>query len=239
MMRTVKADLHVHTCLSPCGDDQMTATAIVKRARQAGLDMIAICDHNSAQNVNAVVKAGDKECLAVIPGMEVTSQEEVHILGLFGTERDLANLQDLVYENLPGENSEEAFGPQVVLDEYDNIVGTNNRLLIGATTLTVEQVVEAIHRWAGLAIASHIDRERFSLVGQLGFIPEGLDLDAVEVSRSASAAQNYGYPVIRSSDAHFLEDIGSNSTCFMMEDASIQEIKKALRGELGRAIASN
>ena len=161
------------------------------------------------------------------------------LLGLFGTERDLANLQDLVYENLPGENSEEAFGPQVVLDEYDNIVGTNNRLLIGATTLTVEQVVEAIHRWAGLAIASHIDRERFSLVGQLGFIPEGLNLDAVEVSRSASAAQNYGYPVIRSSDAHFLEDIGSNSTCFMMEDASIQEIKKALRGELGRAIASN
>lgn len=239
MMRTIKADLHVHTCLSPCGDDQMTATAIVNRATKAGLDMIAICDHNSAQNVNAVIKAGAREGLAVIPGMEITSCEEVHILGLFATEQDLANLQDLIYESLPGQNSEEAFGPQVVLDEYDNVLGTNDRLLIGATTLTVEQVVEEIHKRAGLAVASHLDRERFSLIGQLGFIPKGLDLDAVEVSNSASAARDYGYPVISSSDAHFLEDIGSSSTCFMIEDASTQEIKRALRRESGRRVVSN
>lgn len=239
MMRKVRADLHVHTCLSPCGDTQMQATAIVKQAKKAGLDMIGICDHNSAENVGAVLKAGLREGLAVIGGMEITSAEEVHILGLFKTERDVMGLQDVVYEHLAGQNDEEAFGPQTVVDEWDNVIGTNDRLLIGATTLTVEQIVEAIHRWAGLAIASHVDRERFSLIGQLGFIPEGLELDAVEVSRASSVKQEYGYPVVTSSDAHFLQDIGKNSTCFMIEDVSVDEISKALRNEMGRRIIVN
>jgi len=238
-MRKVRADLHLHTCLSPCADTQMQATAIVEQAKKVSLDMIAICDHNSAENVAAVVKAGAREGLAVIGGMEMTSSEEVHILGLFDTQADLMRMQDMVYENLPGENSEEAFGPQLVVDECGNVTGRNRRLLIGATTLTVEQIVDAIHRWAGLAIASHIDRERFSLIGQLGFIPEGLKLDALEVSAASSAVQEYGYPVITSSDAHFVEDIGRNPTCFMIESASLGEIRKALRRELGRRIVGN
>jgi len=238
-MRKVRADLHLHTCLSPCADNQMQATAMVEQAKKVGLDMIGICDHNSAENVAAVVKAGQRAGLAVIGGMEVTSSEEVHILGLFHTETDLMRMQDMVYENLPGENSEEAFGPQLVIDEWNNVVGKNPRLLIGATNLTVEQIVDSIHQWSGLAIASHIDRERFSLIGQLGFIPEGLKLDAVEVSAPSSALREYGYPVVTSSDAHFLEDIGRNPTCFMIESASLAEIRKALRCELGRRIAGN
>jgi len=238
-MRKVRADLHLHTCLSPCADSQMQATAIVEQAKKVGLDMIGICDHNSAENVAAVVKAGGREGLAVIPGMEATSSEEVHILGLFDTQTDLMHLQDMVYENLPGENSEEAFGPQLVIDEWNNVVGKNPRLLIGATTLTVEQIVHAIHKWGGLAIASHIDRERFSLIGQLGFIPEGLKLDALEVSRPSSGVPEYDYPVVTFSDAHFLEDIGRSPTCFMIESASLGEIKKALRCELGRRVLGN
>ena len=238
-MRKVRADLHVHTCLSPCADTQMQATAIVGQAKEVGLDMIGICDHNSADNVAAVVKAGLREGLAVIPGMEITSSEEVHILGLFNTEQDLMHLQDMVYENLSGENCEQTFGSQTVVDEWDRVVGTNPKLLIGATSLTVEQLVEAIHRWAGLAIASHVDRERFSLIGQLGFIPEGLKLDAVEVSMPSSIRQEYGYPVVTSSDAHFLEDIGKSSTCFMIENVSIDEINKALRNEMGRRVILN
>ncbi|MBN2270751.1 MAG: PHP domain-containing protein [Sedimentisphaerales bacterium] len=238
-MRKVRADLHLHTCLSPCADNQMQATAIVEQARKVGLDMIAICDHNSAENVAAVAKAGQRAGLAVIGGMEVTSSEEVHILALFHTEADLMYMQDMVYENLPGENSEEAFGTQVIIDEWNNVVGKNSRLLIGATTLTVEQIVDSIHRWAGLAIASHVDRERFSLIGQLGFIPEGLDLDALEVSKPCSAGREYDYPVVTSSDAHFLDDIGRRSTCFMIETVSLGEIRKALRRELGRRIVGN
>ena len=238
-MRKVRADLHLHTCLSPCADDLMQTTAIIEQAKKVGLDMIGICDHNSAENVRAMMKAGERQDLAVIPGVEVTSREEVHILGLFNTEHDLMNLQDIIYENLPGQNDEEAFGPQLVIDEYGNVVGQNSRLLIGATTLTLEQIIDAIHQFAGLAFASHIDRQRFSLIGQLGFIPKGLKLDAVEVSNPSSVRQEYDYPVITSSDAHFLEDIGKNSTCFMIEDASVQEISKVLRCELGRMVVSN
>lgn len=238
-MRKVRADLHVHTCLSPCADIQMLAPAIVERAKRAGLDMIGICDHNSGENVAAVVKAGARAGLVVVPGMEVTSSEEVHILGLFDSEADLMGLQDTVYQNLPGENSEEAFGPQLVADEWGNVIEKNHRLLIGATTLTVDQVVDAIHRRSGLAIASHIDRERFSLIGQLGFIPEGLELDALEVSDPSRTGEEYGYPVITSSDAHFLDDVGKSLTSFEVEDASLSEIGKALRHELGRRIVAN
>ncbi|MHC4243944.1 MAG: PHP domain-containing protein [Planctomycetota bacterium] len=238
-MRKVRADLHLHTCLSPCADNQMQTTAIVEQAKKAGLDMIGICDHNSAENVSALMKAGVRQGLAVIPGVEVTSREEVHILGLFNTEQDLMRLQDIIYENLPGQNDEDAFGPQLIMDEYGNVVGSNSRLLIGATTLTLEQIIDAIHQFAGLAVASHVDRQRFSLIGQLGFIPKGLKLDAVEISNPSSVRQEYDYPVVTSSDAHFLEDIGKNPTCFMIEDASVQEISKALRCELGRMVVSN
>jgi predicted metal-dependent phosphoesterase TrpH len=238
-MRRVRADLHLHTCLSPCADEQMQPTAIVKQARKMGLDMIGICDHNSAENAAAVIRAGLREGLSVIPGMEITSREEVHILGLFESENDLMRMQDLVYENLPGENCEESFGPQTVADEWDRVVGTNRRLLIGATTLTVEQIADAVHERRGLAIASHVDRERFSLTGQLGFIPKELNLDAVEVSRPFPAGQGYGYPVVTSSDAHFLDDIGKSVTCFMLEDVSLDEIHKALCAESGRKIVAN
>jgi anti-sigma regulatory factor (Ser/Thr protein kinase) len=236
MMGKIRADLHMHTCLSPCGDGQMRATAIVEQAGKAGLDMIGICDHNSAENASAVMSAGARRGLAVIPGMEVTSREEVHILGLFRTTEGLMGLQDVVYENLPGENDQEAFGSQLVVDEKDCVVGTNNKLLIGATTLAVEQVVGAIHQFGGLAIASHIDRERFGIIGQLGFIPEGLGLDAVEVANSSLREWDYAYPVVASSDAHCLEDVGRNSTCFLVEETSFDEIARALNSEGGGRI---
>jgi len=238
-MRKVRADLHLHTCLSPCADAQMRATAIVKRAKKVGLDVIAICDHNSAENVAAAVKAGSRENLPVIPGIEITSAEEVHILGLFRTERELMDVQAEVYENLPGENSEEAFGPQTIVDEWDREIGTNQRLLIGATALTLEKVVELIHRCCGLAIASHVDRERFSIIGQLGFIPDGLKLDALEVSKPSLAKQECAFPLVSSSDAHFLDDIGRNYTRFLVEDASVDEIEKAFHNEMGRRIVTD
>jgi anti-sigma regulatory factor (Ser/Thr protein kinase) len=170
--------------------------------------------------------------------MEITSREEVHLLGLFGAQEPLMDLQHVVYEHLSGENDAEAFGPQTLVDEWDREVGTNSRLLIGATSLTVERIVDAIHEREGLAIASHVDRERFSLIGQLGFIPKNLELDAVEVSPRATDRSGYDYPVISSSDAHILSDIGRSTTAFAVEDASFDEIRRALRREGGRRIAA-
>ncbi len=215
----------------------MVPTAIVKEAKRVGLDIIGICDHNSAENVGAVVRAGQRENLPIIAGMEITSREEVHVLGLFGHEDQLLRLQDLVYEHLAGENDPEAFGPQTVVDEFDNVVGFTAKLLIGATSFSLEETVNAIHETGGLAIAAHIDRERFGLIGQLGFIPEGLPLDGLEVSPRASIADYWnGLPVVSSSDAHFLNDIGKSSTCFLLEDATLEEIAKALKNEDGRGI---
>jgi len=233
-MKELKADLHVHTCLSPCAEPEMVPTAIVRQAKRAGLDLIGICDHNSAENVEAVVRAGRKENLPVVAGIEITSREEVHILGFFEDLSEVAQIQDLVYDNLAGENDEEAFGAQTVVNECDEPVDSVSKLLIGATVLPVEQVVQEIHGLGGLAVASHIDREGFSILGQLGFIPEGLSLDALEVSPRSPFKEWEDFTVVTFSDAHFLEDIGKSFTTFVVHDTSVAEVGKALQERDGR-----
>ncbi len=233
----LRADLHIHTCLSPCADCGMVPTAIVTRAKAVGLEMIGVCDHNSTENAAAVMQAGRREALCVIPGIEITTCEEVHVLGLFETERDLAGIQTVVDEHLPGTNEEAAFGRQTIVDSWDQPVGSNARLLAGATTLSVEQVVDAIHCFRGLAVAAHIDRPSFGLVGHLGFIPAGLRLDAVEVSRRSPVRRYGSYPVVTSSDAHSLGDIGRSRTSLLVERASLEEFAKALRREGGRRVS--
>ncbi len=243
MFKKIKADLHIHTCLSPCGDMNMTPVMIVEKAKSKGLDVIGICDHNSSENVIAVKKAGERNNLKVLGGMEVTSKEEVHVLALFDDDKDLFKLQKIVYENLKGENEEDLFGYQLIVDEQDEIIDLNKKLLIGATDLTVDKIVELIHSLNGLAIASHIDRERFSLIGQLGFVPEGLDLDGLELSprymsgkKSLEFPMASGFPLVTFSDAHYLDDIGKTSTTFLLEDTTVSELKKALKNKDGRSI---
>ena len=212
----------------------MTPSAIVAQAKAAGLDMIAICDHNSTDNAAAVAQAGERQSLAVIPGIEITSREEVHVVGLFNGEDALTRIQSIVAKNLPGENNESIFGAQTVVDQYDQVTGSSSKLLIGATGLGLEQVVDTIHDCGGLAVAAHIDRQRYSVIGQLGFIPEGLPLDAVEVSPASSVRDNNDFPVITSSDAHCLGDIGRCSTSFFVNAATLDEIGMALQERGGR-----
>ena len=240
-MKEFRADLHIHTCLSPCGSLAMVPGVIVKETLRKGLDVIGICDHNATENVIAVRKAAEKEKIPVLGGMEITSQEEVHILALFDNDESLSEMQRIVYENLPGTNDERAFGEQVIVNEEDRVVGLNDRLLIGATRLSLEAIVEAIHSLGGLAIASHIDRESFGIVGQLGFVPEGLALDALEVSPRSSVAnahaafpQASGFPLVTFSDAHYPEDIGNRWTGFLIEDIRTVEMKWALQAQQGR-----
>jgi predicted metal-dependent phosphoesterase TrpH len=239
-MKEIRADLHLHTCLSPCGELEMVPTAIVRQVKAVGLDMIAICDHNSGENARAVIRGGERESVPVIPGIEITTREEVHILGLFRSERALIGIQTLIYNNLPGENDADFFGPQVTVDEWDEPIALNTKLLIGATALTLEEVVGAIHDFGGLAIASHIDREGFGLIGQLGFVPPGLQLDALEVSHRVSHkkwnAEWDAFTVITSSDAHCLGDIGKSPTSFLTSEASFDEIGKALAQQDGRRV---
>lgn len=241
MLRLFKADLHVHTCLSPCTELDMSPKEIVHRAKMMEIDIIGICDHNSSENSLAAIEAGKKMNVSVFPGLEVTSQEEVHILALFDELENALNLQAYVYDHLPGENDEEAFGMQVIVDENDEVLGFNNRLLIGATTIPLEKVIQVIHSCNGIAIASHINRESFSIIGQLGFIPENIELDALEISphitrEEARKKYKNNYPITCSSDAHYPDDIGKGFTTFLLKESSVSEIKKALKNEEGRKL---
>jgi PHP family Zn ribbon phosphoesterase len=243
MLRTFRTDLHIHSCLSPCGDEAMRPQSVVHQALAMGLDMIAICDHNSAENVTAFVSAGSEKGLTVLPGMEITSKEEIHLLALFDRPEECLALQDLVYQNLPGENVEEVFGSQTVVNERDEAVGMNRKMLIGATLLPLERIVSFVGSLRGITIASHIDRQAFSILGQLGFIPEGIPLDGLEISPRTSQEEakkrfrSYQrFSFVRSSDAHHLGDIGKNFTHFLLEKTSSEEIRLALHHREGRRI---
>jgi PHP family Zn ribbon phosphoesterase len=241
MLRLFKADLHIHTCISPCTELDMTPRGILTSAKKKDIDILGICDHNSSENSPAVMKAAESMNIGVLPGMEITSQEEVHVLALFDAMENALKLQEHVYNNLPGENDEDAFGMQVIVNEKEEVLGFSDKLLIGATTIPLDEVIRSIHSLSGIAIASHIDREAFSIIGQLGFIPENLELDAMEISprvtfEEAIKAYPYNYPITCSSDAHYPDDIGKTYTTFLLEDKTIAEMKKALKNEDGRRI---
>jgi len=223
----------------------MTPPAIVERALQAGLDLIAVCDHNSAENAEAVLAAGKRAGLAVVPGIEVTTREEVHVLGLFDRLGDLETVQEHVYAYLDGKNEPEAFGEQAVVDETGARLHENHRLLIGACDLALDEVVGLIGSYGGCAIASHIDREAFGLLGHLGFVPE-VALDGFEVSlrmtiQEARAKFGLGeeFAMIQSSDAHRLEEIGKATSVFEMEAPTAHEIRLALQGAKGRRVVED
>jgi PHP family Zn ribbon phosphoesterase len=243
MLREFRTDLHVHTCLSPCADLRLSPRNIVAQAHKKQIDVVAICDHNSAENAPAVIKASKGEDLVVLPGMEICTKEEIHILAIFGKPESDLELQWLIYKHLGGVNKPEVFGMQVVANEFDEVLGFQERLLIGAVDLSIEEVTNAIHRLSGLAIASHIDRESYSVIGQLGFIPKALRLDALEISPNISIEDararfpDYSnHPFMRNSDAHFIDDVGRCKTEYLIEQPSFAEIAKALRQEDGRRI---
>jgi hypothetical protein len=239
MLGKYRIDLHVHTCLSPCADNGMVPPAIVRQAARAGLQAIGICDHNSAANVAAVQSAGAGLGLAVLAGMEVTSREELHLLAFFESAAELESFAALIAAHLSGTNEPLLFGDQIVANERGEPLELEEKLLAGAADLGAAELAEAARRRHGLVIAAHIDREAFSILSQLGFIPPELSLDAVELSVHAGTEgpyRSHGYPIVRSSDAHFLEDIGRASSLFRLAEPTVSELGKALRGVEGRRI---
>jgi PHP family Zn ribbon phosphoesterase len=243
-LRRFRADLHVHSCLSPCGELESYPRRIVERALEAGLDIIAVTDHNSAANVAATVRAARGTRLTVLPGMEIASAEEVHILGLFETLEEILPIQDEVLRGLPDVPAGAAFvDDQVVVDAEDGVTGFSPHFLMAATRLDVREVVDLIRRRGGLAIAAHVDRPSFSVVSQLGFVPSDLDLDALEVSplttlseARAGLGSGIRLPLVRFSDAHRPEEIGRVWTGFRLEAPRLAEIRMALRETDGRGV---
>ncbi len=242
MLKEYIADLHIHTCLSPCASLDLSPREIVKRARKECLDIIAITDHNTVKNVHVTMQLGEQTGLKVIPGLEVQSREEIHLLTLFADWPAAAAWAEVVYQHLPDvRNNPEYFGDQPVLDKAGNIREFEERLLLNSIDLSLNDIKERVEGYGGLMIPSHFDKDSFSLISQLGLIPEDIQLEALEMSRRSrnrqpASIQDVSLARIISSDAHGLEDIGSAKTILLLADASLAEVRLALRGEAGRRI---
>ncbi|MDZ7333168.1 MAG: PHP domain-containing protein [candidate division KSB1 bacterium] len=244
MGKIYNADLHIHSCLSPCGDLDMTPRKIVAIAIARGLDIIAISDHNASENILAAMKAAEGKPLTIIPAMEVASAEEAHLLVLFEGMDQIQQFQKIVYDNLLSFGVDQRMiDDQVIVNENDEVEGFNEHLLFGAVELSLQQLVSEVHRLDGLAIASHIDRESFSIIGQLGFVPNDLSLDGLEISYQTSLEQAKKlypdarcFPLIKNSDAHYPNEIGRQITRFFLEQPTLEEIRLALKNSQGRKI---
>jgi len=205
----IKADLHIHTCLSPCGSLEMSPSAIAEAARRQGLDLAAVTDHNSALNCPAFADACKRKNIWAMYGIEVTSMEEAHLLCIFETVDKALEFGDFIYGKLPDiTNNPEIFGDQVYVDADENILGEVEKYLGNAVSLSIDEIRDEALSRSALFIPAHIDKPVFSIISQLGFLPDD-SYSAIEVFTPAESPAYEGrYSVITSSDAHYIDDIG-------------------------------
>ena len=238
-MQTYRAELHVHTVLSPCAGVEMIPPLIVYEALARGIQLLAVTDHNASANAAAVMTAARGTSLKVLPGMELQTREEVHLLCLFDNLEQLAAWQarvDALLPNLP--NNIEFFGEQFVVDAQGEFIRREQRLLLNSVDIELEHAAEQVTALGGLAIPAHVDRKANGLIEILGLIPPGFE--ALEISRHTNplaALQKFpqlkGYPLLQSGDVHLLDGF-LGSTEFEIEAPVIAEMRMALSAQNGR-----
>lgn len=241
-MEKVKSDLHLHSVLSPCGDLLITPGEIVKRAKENNIKVLALTDHNSAENAEVFEYYCEKNNILFIPAMEVETREEIHILCYFSNLKSLKKWQALVYEHLPKkDNDEDFFGPQIKCDFDDEYKEKITQMLAGAVNLSLEETTKKVTELGGVVVPSHLDRKN-SIISQLGFIPPDLDFKTVEISKNISleeALKKYpqlsNFQIIKNSDSHYLKDIKAYHYLYL-EELSFVEFKKALKMVNGRKV---
>jgi 3',5'-nucleoside bisphosphate phosphatase len=234
-VKSFSCDLHIHSVLSPCAGLEMSPRDIVLRAREAGLDIIAITDHNSVENARCASEIGRKSDLLVLPGMELQTSEEIHLLAIFGDNDEALVFQKEVYDSLPPvENNPDYFGDQVVVDENDNIIRFENRLLLNSVQISLDDAISLIKSHGGIVIPSHIDNPTFSIISQLGYIPENLDFDALEIRDKENIPlvlpfiMKKNLPFVTFSDAHYLADVGKRRTTLNLPEPCFEGLVRAL-----------
>lgn len=243
-MIAYKADLHIHTVISPCGDLEMSPSNIVAKAKEMGLGIIGIADHNCTKHGPLISSLAAKEDIYVLMGAEVTTKEEAHCLCFFPNEGTLSAFQRFLEEKLPPIPLDiKHFGFQVVVNEQEEIVEELPYLLIAAIDASIDQVEQKVHELGGLFIPAHINKNKFSVISQLGFIPFDLNYDALEISPHTTKPkfcltlpQLEQKTFIQCSDAHLIEGIGSAFTNIYIENKSFDEIKMALHNQQGRYV---
>jgi PHP family Zn ribbon phosphoesterase len=241
MLKTFRADLHVHTVLSPCGSLEMSPARIIHEAQKKNIDILAVTDHNSTKQCRVVMELGRQKGITVWGGAEINTREEVHCLALFDDLKTIDEFQkwlDRWLMKVP--NNPDFFGDQVWVDAEDNILGEEERLLIAALDRNMDESYQTIRNLGGVFIPAHIDRKSNSISSQLGFVPPDIRADALEISPKAEpeTVRKRGWqtikPLVAGSDAHWPEQLGNHLTLLKMKDTSIKEFKKALSREEGR-----
>lgn len=244
MMRKFRADLHVHTVLSPCADLGMSPDEIIAAAQREKLDLIAVTDHNSTKQCRVVRDLAAGTGITVLNGCEVNSREEVHALCLFEDDHSTNEFQRFIDQYLPHiPNRPDYFGYQVVVDRQNRIVEEVPWYLGNGLQVGIEAIADQVHRLHGLFIPAHIDRPINSLYSQLGFMPPELRVDAMQISRRSNELEIRGQldippdiTLIKASDAHYLSDIGSACSVFELAELNFEEIRMALQQKNGRSV---
>jgi len=235
----LRCDLHIHSCLSPCGDEEMTPGNIAGLASLCGLQLIALTDHNTCGNCRAVMAAGEAYGVTVVPGMELTTAEDIHVLCYFPDAETAERFAADIYARLPDMgNRADIFGRQVYRNEEDEEVGEEPRLLLNATDLAIEQVRELAHRCGGAAVPAHIDKHSDSVMAVFGYadpsmgyrtweVTPGCDIAALEIAHPELKGSRY----LKSSDAHWLEALDKAQSSIELPECSAQAFVAWLREE--------
>lgn len=242
-MKEFRADLHVHTVLSPCAEVEMIPPLIVQSALEKGIDIIAITDHNASANVRAVQKAAEGTGLTVLPGMEVQSREDVHLLTLFESVEVLDEWQtqvDTALPNLP--NNADFFGEQFIVNETGEFLRSEPRLLLTATSFSIDEIFECVRGLGGIVIPAHVERNSYGLFPSLGLISEEWRVPALEISRHTTPGKVAvkfpavdKYPLIQSGDVHRLDEF-LGTTIFTIAYRTTAEIEMAFQSIDGRKV---
>ena len=240
-MISLTYDLHIHSCLSPCGDDDMTPANIAGMCAIKGLDVVALTDHNSSKNCPAFLAAAEEYGLLAIPGMEINTSEEVHAVCLFPTLEAAMDFDAYVYARLVKfPNKEEIFGKQQIYDADDQVCGTEPNLLINATEISFEGLWELVRSFKGVMFPAHIDKTANSLIANLGFIPADRKFVTAEVKdlknlHRLRRTEPYldGCRIISNSDAHYLEHINEPRLTLEVEEKSREAVVETLRRRIG------
>ncbi len=224
-MKRYYYDLHLHSCLSPCGDDDNTPNNIAGMASLCGLNIVALTDHNSCKNCPAFFEAAEKYGIIPIAGMELTTSEDIHVVCLFEQLSDALRFDEYVDENrIKIKNRPEIFGNQTVTDGQDNPIATVDALLINATSISIDDVCEVVPKFNGVCYPAHIDRDSNGVIAVLGTLPNDIGFNFYEIHDSDKIpeySEKYGISpdkIIVSSDAHYLMDMRDAQNYFELPD---------------------
>lgn len=230
-------DLHLHSCLSPCGDRDMTPNNIAGMAKLCGLQIIALTDHNTCKNCRAAIEAGRKQGVCVVPGMELCTAEEIHVVCLFPTLQSALSFDGAVYPHLMDiKNRADIYGQQLMLDENDEPAGIEEKLLITAADIPLYGLSQFVAGFGGVCFPAHIDRDSYSVLSVLGEIPPEERFSAIEITANGDVdALKKQHPalsemiLLKDSDAHYLENMQEASSFLELPELSAQCLVRALR----------